>query len=144
MRKAALLLFAFGLWAQEPPDPSLTPGATLKVTHSQVCSPGFSKTSRGEHPVSAKLRREIMLAYGLDPKAKGYVIDHLIAVELGGSNDPRNLLPQTIAEGHMKDRLENKLHKMVCAPKPSLTLTEAQRELAEDWVTSYRYYFLTR
>jgi hypothetical protein len=121
--------------AQQAPRPDLTPGKTLPVTISQVCVPGYSKEARGEHKISKSTRETVMFLYGLDPKAKGYVIDHLISLELGGSNDRRNLWPQTIEEGHMKDRLENLLHRKVCSK--AMTLTEAQLELSFDWRYSY-------
>jgi hypothetical protein len=136
-----LLSMAVAGWSQTAPRPDLTPGATLPVTTAQVCIAGYSKETRGEHKISAKTKREVMAAYGLDPKAKGYVIDHLISLEAGGSNDRRNLQPQTVAEGHFKDRLENYLHRRVCATPPSMTLVEAQRELAGDWRVAYWTYF---
>jgi hypothetical protein len=37
----------------------------------------------------------------------GYAIDHLIAVELGGSNSVRNLWPQRFEDADKKGRLEN-------------------------------------
>jgi hypothetical protein len=41
-------------------------------------------------------------------------VDHLIPLELGGSNDIANLWPQsyvTVWNAHMKDRLENRLNR---------------------------------
>ena len=41
----------------------------------------------------------------------------------------------------MKDRLENRLHRLVCAG--ALDLEEAQDEIAADWIASYRRQFGT-
>ena len=39
---------------------------------------------------------------------------------------------------HVKDRLENKLHSMVC--KGEIDLKTAQREIATDWIAAYKKY----
>ena len=40
--------------------------------------------------------------------------DHLISLELGGSNDATNLWPEPIAEAHIKDRLDSKTAAGLC------------------------------
>jgi hypothetical protein len=57
----------------------------------------------------------------------------LIALELGGSNRLTNLWPEPYDitwNAHVKDRLENRLHEMVCAGQ--LDLATAQRAIATD------------
>jgi hypothetical protein len=54
------------------------------------------------------------------PKRYGRTIeiDHIVSLELGGSNDPADLFPEPgsgAAKYHVKDTLENKLHDLVCA-----------------------------
>jgi hypothetical protein len=74
------------------PDSRLTPGATLAVTKDDVCTPGYSRKVRAV-PVSVK--REVFHAYGIDhPEPRAYEVDHLISLELGGSNSVRNLWPE--------------------------------------------------
>ena len=54
-------------------------------------------------------------------------IDHIVSLELGGSNDIANLYPEPgsgRANYHVKDRLENKLHDLVCSG--AMTLRAAQ------------------
>ena len=44
-------------------------------------------------------------------------IDHIVSLELGGSNDIANLYPEKANANpgyHVKDKLENKLHDLVC------------------------------
>ena len=41
----------------------------------------------------------------------------------------------------MKDDLEDRLHEMVCNGR--LDLTEAQREIASNWIAAYKKYFHT-
>ena len=69
---------------------------------------------------------------------------HLISLELGGSPDnPRNLWPQPhhVIGGwgsYAKDRLENRLHTLVCRGR--LPLAQAQREIAGNWIVAYKRY----
>lgn len=62
-------------------------------------------------------------------------------MELGGSNSLRNLWPEsyhTTWNARVKDRLEDKLHKLVCAGQ--LDLATAQRAIATDWISAYKTY----
>jgi hypothetical protein len=51
-----------------------------------------------------------------------YEVDHLLPLEVGGSNDIKNRWPQPTEKlgvpmgAHAKDRLENYLHRQVCWP----------------------------
>ncbi len=63
----------------------------------------------------------------------------LIALELGGSNRVTNLWPEPYEitwNAHVKDRLENRLHELVCAGR--LDLATAQRAIATDWIEAYK------
>ena len=96
-------------------------------------------------PVSVK--RQVEAAYGLKPRLYGSTleIDHIISLELGGSNDPMNLYPEraTFADGspgyHLKDKLENATHRAVCAG--SISLRSAQRQIAGNWQLLYQKVF---
>jgi hypothetical protein len=71
-----------------------------------------------------------------------YELDHQIPLTLGGHpSDVRNLWPQPIAEALQKDRLEQTLHRRVCAGQVSLT--EAQRAISTDWRSAYRRFLGT-
>src|SRR5665213_316930 len=62
----------------------LTPGARFNVALTQICTPGYS-TSVRDVPYSEKL--SVYREYGVTHRASGqYEIDHLISLELGGSN----------------------------------------------------------
>ena len=71
----------------------MTPGAVLDVSDTDVCTPGYS--SRVRH-VTAETKREVYAEYGVTVHAPGdYEIDHLISLEIGGSNSIKNLWPQS-------------------------------------------------
>ena len=121
------------------PDPKLTPGDTLGVTKADICTPGYTKVVRA---VPAEVKRQVYAAYGRS-RRKGVCceVDHLISLELGGSNRLRNLWPEPyniVWNAHVKDRLENRLHQMVCAGE--LDLKTAQQEIARDWIAAYKRY----
>ena len=66
----------------------------------------------------------------------------MISLGLGGSNDIRNLWPESLDthpwNGRAKDRLEDRLHKLVC--EGALSLDEAQAAIASDWIAAYQKY----
>ncbi len=144
---AALALLGSPAVGQSPPhslpNPSLTPGAVLQVTLRDICTPGYTAKVRN---VPAPLKRNVYAAYGIREHAPGeYEVDHLIPLQLGGSNSMRNLWPQSYLvqpwNAHVKDRLESKLHRLVCSG--ALDLATAQREIASDWIAAYKKYFRT-
>lgn len=124
--------------AAQLPNATLTPGATRHVTLHELCTPGSASRARA---VSSSTKREVFRRYHVTPKPGAYEVDHLISLELGGSNDVANLWPQPYhgrLNAHDKDRLENQLHALVC--RGELSLEEAQRAIATDWVAALTTY----
>lgn len=123
------------------PDPTRTPGATLAVTAQDICEPGYATRVRN---VPQSVKRRAYASYGITTRAPGeFEIDHLISLQLGGSNALANLWPQSYRtrpwNAGVKDRLENELHRLVC--RGQLDLGTAQREIAGDWTAAYRRHF---
>jgi hypothetical protein len=123
------------------PDAEKTPGATLAVTAEDICAPGYAHKVRD---VPAEVKREVYVSYGVDTHDPGeYEVDHLISLELGGSNSVRNLWPESYItspwNAHVKDALENRLHRAVC--DGVLDLATAQHDIAKDWIAAYKRYF---
>ena len=103
------------------PDRRCSPGAYYsKLTTEVICSSTFRTGTIRDVPQSEKFAVE--QEYGLAAKHYGSTleIDHIVSLELGGSNDIANLYPEKAtlpanAPGfHVKDKLENKLHDLVC------------------------------
>lgn len=123
------------------PEARLTPGAVSTLTAAELC--------RGERPsrvVTESVRRRVLRSYRMEHVAEdAYELDALITPELGGSTDPANLWPQRYRaprwNAHIKDQLEELLPRMVCAGQ--ITLAQAQRDIASDWVDAYKRYFNT-
>jgi hypothetical protein len=123
-------------------DRRCSPGAySSKLTKAVICSPDFR--TGPIRSVSDSVKHQVEIEYGLEPKQYGSTleIDHIVSLELGGSNDPANLYPEeaTFADHtpgyHIKDVLENAVHKAVCAGK--IGLRTAQREIARNWELLY-------
>ncbi len=130
-------------YAGATPRVALTPGATRTVSLQDVCPAGGMEPAR---VVPASLRERVLEEYGMsNAEATSFEVDYLITPELGGADDIRNLWPQpyasTIWNAHVKDVLEERLHRMVCDGE--LDLATAQREIATDWIGAYKKYFHT-
>ncbi|GHO85355.1 HNH endonuclease signature motif containing protein [Dictyobacter formicarum] len=119
-------------------DKQCTPGAIFPdATARQICRSGYSKSVRNV-PVSVK--NQVYAEYGITHHSTGqYEVDHLISLELGGSNDIANLWPEAASPTpgfHQKDQVENYLHDQVCSGK--MDLRTAQTKIATDWLSVYK------
>ncbi len=120
------------------PDHGCTPGAIFAdATTSVICVSGYTKRVRN---VSTALKKRLYGVYGIAyPQKTGtYEMDHLIPLELGGSNEPANLFPEAAMPQpgfKEKDVVEDFLHQEVCAGR--LPLRAAQVQIADDWVAVY-------
>lgn len=136
-----------------PGDPNahLTPGATnpavtQKTIKSTICVSGWTATVRPSSSYTTALKRLQIDQYGYSDRRLGdYEEDHLISLELGGATrDPRNLWPEPytikLSDGRsvgarIKDKIENRLHSLVCSGQ--ISLAKAQREIRLDWITAW-------
>lgn len=141
------ILLALALVGGPPAADGLAtvPGATNpNLTQAQLCSPSFhTKSIRPPSSFTNKLKFKLMDEAGIPrSQARAYELDHDISIELAGAPaDPNNLWLQPYAgnlNAHEKDRLENALHRLVCAGK--LPLATAQHDIASDWVAAYRQF----
>lgn len=119
------------------PDSACTPGALMpNVTVNQICTSGYSSSVRNV-PTSEK--DQVYAEYGIASHYAGeYEVDHLVSLELGGSNDIANLWPELASPTpgfHQKDQVENYLHSQVCSGQ--LDLAKAQQEISTNWLAVY-------
>lgn len=123
------------------PDSRLTPGAVFAgAARAHICTPGWVEAHRDVPDATVDaVFAEYRISYG---RHASYEVDHLIPLELGGSNSVTNLWPQPEGGSRpgypSKDRLENHLHALVCSGR--LALATAQREIAVNWWMAYQTY----
>jgi hypothetical protein len=90
--------------------------------------------------VSTTVKNQVYKEYGIKSHPTGaYEVDHLVSLELGGSNDIANLWPEAASPKpgfHEKDKVENYLHQQVCSGM--MGLAEAQRLIATDWFSVFQ------
>ena len=128
----------FGVPLVDVPNRRLTPGGVLTTRASVVCKPGYATATR-DVPQSEK--EAVYARYHVRYVPYSHEVDHLISLELGGSNAISNLWPEPYAGrwgARTKDVLENRLHELVC--KGRFPLRYAQRIEARNWVAAYRRY----
>ena len=123
------------------PDRSCSPGLAATTNVARICTPGYTQQVRN---VSERTKSRVYAEYGIRRHSAGqYEVDHIVALELGGSNSIKNLFPEAARPRpgfHEKDRLENRLHALVCSGR--LRIRTAQKALATNWVSAYRRYVL--
>lgn len=122
------------------PDLSKTPGDVLTTDAKVLCKDHYTKTVRS---VPLKIAKQVFTLYGI-PYAQHskYEVDHLISLELGGSNDPKNLWPQKYCTksdcfgAREKDVVETNLHMRICAGR--IGVADAQHIIVTDWYAEYK------
>ena len=115
------------------PNLSLTPGAVLTTDATTICTPGYASSVRNIPTVTKK---QVYAEYGASyPQPTGaYEVDHFIPLEIGGSNDIKNLWLESATPTpgfHQKDQFENFEHGQVC--NGTISVAEAQSRMASDW-----------
>ena len=121
------------------PDPRCTPGSidpdvTQADIRSTICKKGWTATVRPPEPQTEQFKYHVAYpAYGT-PQSERTELDHLVPLELGGSNDATNLWPEYPPTPNPKDKVEDALNAAVCEGRVSLTA--AQDAIAADWLTA--------
>jgi len=146
----ALTLISFNSYADITPNTTVTPGkADPTLTTQVICDPKWStKTVRN---VTQSTKKKAYANYnvqnhqGYCSGTQGCEVDHLISLQLGGSNDITNLWPQPFEgawNARDKDKLENKLHDLICSGK--VPQSQAQHDISTDWIGAFKKYGLTK
>lgn len=119
------------------PDSACTPGAVFpNATVQQICTTGYASSVRN---VPYSEADQVYAEYGIYHHYSGeFEDDHLVPLEIGGSNDIANLWPEAANPTpgfHQKDQVENYLHDQVCSGAEPLK--QAQVEIATNWLAVY-------
>lgn len=120
------------------PDAHCTPGAVRTTKIASMCPHAHTRAIRH---VTEATKLKVCASYGIKPSGcngKNYEIDHLISLELGGSNSIKNLWPEPWLPhpgAHDKDHLENWLHAKACAR--AWPLVTIQHWISTNWRGPY-------
>jgi hypothetical protein len=109
------------------PDPTLTPG---KV----------ARKGQDRNGVTEEMERHVFRLYQIPWRRRPeFKVDHLIPTELGGADSIDNLWPQSLSarpyNAERKELLTRHLLALIAARE--MTLTQAQREIREDWISCF-------
>jgi hypothetical protein len=132
------------------PNPTLTPGAlnpsvTAGTIQRTICVSGYTRTIRPPESYTSHLKYAQLDSgynYRGDTSGADYEEDHLVPLEVGGSpTSVHNLWPEprlTVWNASRKDRLENRMHQLVCSGQVALAV--AQRIFMVNWIAGYHRY----
>lgn len=121
------------------PDSTCTPGSIDPAVsqgdiHSTICRRGWTAKVRPPESQTQWAKYQVAYpAYHIPGSARGE-LDHLVPLELGGSNDITNLWPEVGRLPNPKDSVEKVLNHAVCGGRVSLA--RAQQAIASDWLTA--------
>jgi len=120
------------------PDAACTPGSYDPAVNqadisTTICHSGYTATVRPSTEQTDAAKKKLYTAYGLTPGTVSE-LDHLVPLELGGSNDVTNLWPEAGSLPNPKDKVENDLKDAVCSGK--VPLDAARQAIASDWTTA--------
>jgi hypothetical protein len=146
-----IALIGFPAFADDLPDLEKTPGVSRAgLSKATICATKWGTDARH---VTQAMKDQVFALYGYsgyndarcepDTHGKTCEIDHLISRELGGADEVENLWPESYGSSpynaHLKDKLENRLHKEMCAGR--IALKAARDMLVNDWRKAYRVYY---
>jgi hypothetical protein len=121
------------------PDRHCTPGSvdpavTQATMGSTICRSGYTETVRPPESETNHAKFDVAYPAYHIPDSATSELDHLVSLELGGSNDISNLWPEVGSLPNPKDKVENALNRAVCDGRVSLAA--AQRAIATNWMTA--------
>ncbi len=121
------------------PDPHCTPGSidpdvTAGNIRSTICKSGWTAKVRPPESQTEAFKFDVAYPHYGTPQSERTELDHLVPLELGGSNDATNLWPEYPPTPNPKDKVEDALNAAVCEGRVSLTA--AQDAIASNWLTA--------
>ena len=122
------------------PDPRCTPGSidpivTQSNIKSTICKSGWTDPHlRPPESQTERFKYDVAYPHYGTPQSEKTELDHLVPLELGGSNDATNLWPEYPPSPNPKDKVEDALNAAVCERRVSLAA--AQKAIAANWLTA--------
>jgi len=126
------------LYPPEETSGAIDDRVTQGNIHETICVSAYAAGVRPSSSFTSRIKHERMQQSGLPGMQSDYELDHVIPLELGGCPDcMANLWMESwsFPGAHEKDRVENYLHREVCADH--ITLADAQNMITQDWYAVY-------
>ena len=130
------------------PNPTLTPGATATTDLKTVCAEpktihSLFQVGTLNTSISPSLQAAVFAKYNIVPsRYPEYGLDFLVPLQLGGATNAQNIWPiHKSSNGlgfHEKEVLNIRMHVIVCHGE--MPLTQAQKQIAADWVSMWVAY----
>lgn len=149
IRLAAMAVAAFSLTGADHVGPASAyppagvtgeadPAVAQANIHKTICVDHYTTTVRAV----TEAEKNAVLARDHQAKKGCCEVDHFLSLEIGGTNNPdKNLWAQPYSGQYgarVKDVVETKLHRMVCAAEDPMPLTVAQNCIKSDWIACGR------
>jgi hypothetical protein len=119
------------------PNTNLTPGHLQTMDDDFLCYSGMPEKLTKN--TSDAVKKQVFKSYHLTyPPTKEYTIDRYIPTSLGGSDNIKNLWPQSVTPPGYKEKniAENYLYKLMC--NKTINISTAQQRIKTDWVVVYK------
>lgn len=139
--------------AVDVPDSTLTPGSNGSDDLNTICGSTYLASHPDASTLTSNTTQQVYVNYqfpykrAVGPCVGGCVLDNLIPIGLGGTNDLTNLWPQPMSgtwDVDKKNTLETVLRSRVCtvtAPHTSsVSIGVARAEIAANWKAAYTKY----
>ena len=109
------------------PNPKLTPGR-------------LARRDKDKTGVTEEMERKVFARYHIPWRRRPeFKVDHLIPTELGGADTIDNLWPQSLLTRPYNAKRKEFLTQFLLAriAEGKMTLAQAQKEIQEDWISSF-------
>ena len=127
MKLQTAILGFLVLGAAQAQAQALNPAVTQATVQATICRPGWAATVRPSGRYTTRVRHALCAAQGMNRCSPGLVLDHVVPLELGGAPAQlANFQMQTRGDSVVKDRLEHRAKRDVCAGRVSLSAAQAQ------------------
>lgn len=131
---------------QAAPEETLNSDVRQDTIQQTICIAGYTASIRPSTTYTNAVKLDMLREQGLPASvASDFELDHRVPLALGGHPRNRQNLQLQPWEGKdgakVKDRLERRLQRLVCAGK--LLLDDARRAIYVDWQEAYRSYVVT-
>jgi hypothetical protein len=131
---------------------AINPNVTQDNIHQTICVKGWSQSVRPLDSFTEPLKLHLLVEHAPGDNPRQFELDHRVPIEDGGCptcvanlwlqpwRDSHHHVcqPAVLMDAACKDRLENLVHRRICAGQ--MSLATGQAIFLGDWITAYGQY----